>query len=345
MARRWLARLDLPLALAGLMVGLAACASPSPSPTRLRVGYFPNLTHSQALIGLARGDFERSLGPEAVIEAKAFNAGPSVIEALYAGEIDMAYIGPNPAINGFVRSGGEALRVVAGATSGGAAFIVRPQAGIDSPDDLNGKRLASPQLGNTQDVALRAYLADHGLSTTEAGGTVQIIPTANPQILDLFRRGEIDGAWVPEPWATRLMVEGGGSLFLDERDLWPNGEFTTAVVIARTAFLEAHPDLVRAWLEAHVQLSLWERAHPDEAKLLANEAIGELTGAALPQAVLDGAWSRQQVTWDPLRQTILESAWSAYQAGYLDSEPDLRELVDLSLLNPILESRGLPVIP
>lgn len=345
MARRWLARLDLHLALAGLMVGVAACASPSPAQTRLRVGYFPNLTHSQALIGLARGDFERAVGTEAVIEAQAFNAGPSVIEALFAGEIDMAYIGPNPAINGFVRSGGEALRVVAGATSGGAAFIVRPQAGIESPGDLSGKRLASPQLGNTQDVALRAYLADHGLSTTEAGGTVQIIPTANPQILDLFRRSEIDGAWVPEPWATRLMVEGGGRLFLDERDLWPNGEFTTAIVIARTAFLEAHPDLVRAWLEAHVDISLWEQAHPDEAKLLANEAIGELTGAALPQAVLDGAWSRQQVTWDPLRQTIIESAWSAYRAGYLDSEPDLGELVDLSLLNPILEARGLPVIP
>lgn len=345
MTRRRLARLHMPLAIAGLLVGMAACAPSSPSLTRVRVGYFPNLTHSQALIGLARGDFERSLGPEAKVEAKAFNAGPSVIEALFAGEIDVAYIGPNPAINGFVRSGGEALRVVAGATSGGAAFIVRPQAGIEAPNDLNGKRLASPQLGNTQDVALRAYLADHGLSTTEAGGTVQIIPTANPQILDLFRRGEIDGAWVPEPWATRLMVEGGGSLFLDERDLWPNGEFTTAVVIARTAFLEAHPDLVRAWLEAHVELTLWEQANPDEAKRLANEAIGELTGAALPQAVLDGAWSRQQVTWDPLRQTILDSAWAAYHAGYLDSEPDLRELVDLSLLNPILESRGLPGLP
>jgi NitT/TauT family transport system substrate-binding protein len=345
LARHWLARLDLPLVLAGLMVGLAACAPFSSSPSRLRLGYFPNLTHSQALIGLARGDFQRALGPGTAIEAKAFNAGPSVIEALYAGEIDLAYIGPNPAVNGFVRSGGEALRVVAGATSGGAAFIVQPHSGIESPDDLGGKRLASPQLGNTQDVALRAYLADHGLSPTEAGGTVQIIPTANPQILDLFRRGEIDGAWVPEPWATRLMVEGGGSLFLDERDLWPNREFTTAIVIARTAFLEDHPELVRAWLEAHVELTLWEQANPDEAKLLANQAIGGLTGAALPQAVLDGAWSRQQVTWDPLRQTILASARAAFAAGYLEAEPDLGQLLDLSLLNPILESRGLAIIP
>jgi NitT/TauT family transport system substrate-binding protein len=183
------------------------------------------------------------------------------------------------------------------------------------------------------------------LSPTEAGGTVQIIPTANPQILDLFRRGEIDGAWVPEPWATRLMVEGGGSLFLDERDLWPNREFTTAIVIARTAFLEDHPELVRAWLEAHVELTLWEQANPDEAKLLANQAIGGLTGAALPQAVLDGAWSRQQVTWDPLRQTILASARAAFAAGYLEAEPDLGQLLDLSLLNPILESRGLAIIP
>ena len=282
MARPWLARLYLSLAMATLLAGLAACAPPTESITPVRVGYFPNLTHSQALIGLARGDFERALGSTARIDAKAFNAGPSVIEALFAGEIDLAYIGPNPAINGFVRSGGEALRVIAGATSGGAAFIVRPQAGIESPADLDGKRLASPQLGNTQDVALRAYLADHGLSTTESGGTVQIIPTANPQILDLFRRGEIDGAWVPEPWATRLMVEAGGQLFLDERDLWPDGEFTTALVIARTAFLETHPDLVRAWLEAHVEITLWEQAHPDEAKRLANESDRRPDGPGPP---------------------------------------------------------------
>ena len=217
-----------------------------------------------------------------------------MIEAIFAGEMDLGYIGPNPAINGYraQRRRGAASR--RRRYERGAA-LDRPPAGRHRGARRSGRQEPGrPQLGNTQDVALRAYLADHGLRPNRGRRNVQIIPTANPQILDLFRRGEIDGAWVPEPWATRLMVEGGGELFLDERDLWPNGEFTTAIVIARTAFLEAHPDLVQAWLEAHVELTLWEQANPDEAKRLANEAIGELTGAVLPQAVLDGAWSRRR---------------------------------------------------
>jgi NitT/TauT family transport system substrate-binding protein len=339
--------LDLrPGFLACLMLAVTGCASsPAGSETVVHVGYFPNLTHSQALIGLARGDFAEALGAQARIEPKAFNAGPSVIEALFAGEIDLAYIGPNPAINGFVRSQGEALRVIAGATSGGAAFVVRPETGIRSPEDLNGKRLATPQLGNTQDVALRSYLAQHQLQPTERGGTVQIIPTANPEILDLFRRGEIDGAWVPEPWATRLLLEGGGELFIDERTLWPEGDFTTALLIVRTAFLEAHPDLVRAWLQAHVSLTVWEQSNPDEAKLLANAEIGRITSQALPQAVLDGAWSRQRVTYDPLTETIVASAQAAYAAGYLDEAPDLSAMVELGPLRAVLADLGLPALP
>jgi NitT/TauT family transport system substrate-binding protein len=331
--------------IAALVLAAAGCASRGPSGTTIRIAYFPNLTHSQALIGLARGDFAEALGPQTQIDAKAFNAGPSVIEALFAGEIDLAYIGPNPAVNGYVRSQGEALRVIAGATSGGASFIVRPEAGIVSADDLSGKRIATPQLGNTQDVALRAYLTKNHLSPTERGGTVQIIPTENPQILDLFRRGEIDGAWVPEPWATRLILEGNGKLFLDERSLWPNGDFTTALVIVRTEFLREHPDLVQRWLQTHVSLTLWEQANPDEAKRLANEEIARITSQALPEDVLDGAWSRQTVTYDPLTDTILASARAAYAAGYLDAEPDLSGLVDLAPLNLALVELGLPELP
>jgi NitT/TauT family transport system substrate-binding protein len=331
--------------IACLVLAATGCASRGPSGTTVRVAYFPNLTHSQALIGLARGDFAEALGPQVQIDAKAFNAGPSVIEALFAGEIDLAYIGPNPAVNGYVRSQGEALRVIAGATSGGAAFIIRPEAGIAAADDLSGKRIATPQLGNTQDVALRAYLARNQLAPTEKGGTVQVIPTDNPQILDLFRRGEIDGAWVPEPWATRLIVEGGGELFIDERALWPEGQFTTALVIVRTEFLEQHPDLVQDWLQAHVNLTLWEQSNPDEAKRLANEEIARITSQALPAAVLDGAWSRQTVTYDPLTDTILASAHAAYAAGYLDAEPDLSGLIDLAPLNRALTELGLPELP
>ena len=212
----------------------------------IRVAYFANLTHSQVLIGLARGDFQRARGPNVTIQTAVFNAGPSVIEALFANQIDLAYIGPNPAINGYVQSKGAALRIVAGATSGGAALVVRPGANIKTAADLAGKRIASPQLGNTQDVALRNYIIANGLQTKEQGGTVEVIPTDNTLILDLFKLGQIDGAWEPEPWASRLIVEAGGQLLVDERTLWTatHGDFVTAHIIVSTQFLKDHPDVV-----------------------------------------------------------------------------------------------------
>ena len=326
-----------------LALALADCARApvASSVTKIRVGYFPNLTHSQALIGISRGDFAKALGPSIAIDAKQFNAGPSAIEALFAGQLDLTYIGPNPAITGYVRSKGAALRVVAGATSGGAGLVVRPEAGIRSAADLSGKRIASPQLANTQDIALRAYLVANGLRPTEKGGTVQVIPTDNPSILDLFRRGDIDGAWVPEPWTSRLIVDGGGTLFLDERNLWPDGDFATAIVIVSKPFLDNHPDLVKAWLRAHVAVTEWELSHPDEAKALANEQIRLSTGKPLSSAVLDGAWSRQRVTYDPIGSSIAQSAKAAFAAGFLDEEPDLSNLVDLTLLNQVLAEQNL----
>jgi NitT/TauT family transport system substrate-binding protein len=329
-----------------LTVTLTACGRAPSSVSNdkavtMRVGYFPNITHSQALIGFARGDFEKALGPDVTLDVKIFNAGPSVIEAMFARQLDVAYIGPNPAINGYVQSNGEALRIVAGATSAGAAFVVRPAAGIHSPEDLAGKALATPQLGNTQDVALRAYLAAHGLKPVENGGNVRVIPTANPQILDLFRQGQIDGAWVPEPWASRLVVEGGGELFLDERELWPGGDFVTAHIIVNTAFLEAHPDLVKAFLSAHVAITQWELEQPDEAKQIANSEIARITGQALSAEVLDGAWTRMSVTYDPISSSLVKSADDAYTAGFLKTKPDLSGIYDLSLLNQVLTERGL----
>jgi len=310
----------------------------------IRVGYFPNITHAQALIGLARGDFQAALGPDVRIETTQFNAGPSVIEALFAGEIDLSYIGPNPAINGYVQSHGEALRIVAGATSGGAALIVRGDSGIETPADLAGSHLATPQLGNTQDVALRNYLLTLGLDTTDRGGSVEITPTKNPDILDLFRLGEIDGAWVPEPWASRLITEGQGRLLVDERDLWPEGDFTTAMVIVRTEFLEAHPEWVKAWLTAHVEITQWALEHPDEAKSLINTEIETLTGSKLADVVLDQAWDRMRITWDPISNSLFDSADAAYAIGFLNEEPDLSGIYDLALLNEVLASKNLPEI-
>ncbi len=329
------------------VVILSACqaqGTPTPAPQVIRVGYFPNITHSQAILGLARGDFQQALGPNVTIKPTQFNAGPSVIEALFAGQIDLAYIGPNPAINGYVQSKGAALHIVAGATSGGAAFVVRPAANIHAAADLAGKRIASPQLGNTQDVALRNYIVGHGLQTKEQGGTVEVIPTDNAQILDLFRQNQIDGAWVPEPWASRLVVEGGGQLFLDERDLWPNGDFITAHIIVGASFLKAHPDLVKAWLAAHVAVTQWEQAHPAEAQALLNTEIEKMTGKKLKDEVIAQAWQRLRPTWDPVSTSLVTSADAAYTAGFLKEKPNLDGIYDLTLLNEVLKSQGLPEV-
>lgn len=328
-----------------IALALIGCGGPSAGREGIvRVGYFPNITHSQALIGLARGDFAEALGPETVIETTLFNAGPSVIEALYAGRLDIAYIGPNPAITGYVRSGGEALRIVSGATSGGAALVVRHDAGITTLEQLDGRRIATPQLGNTQDVALRNCLTDLGLSPLEEGGTVQVIPTANPQILDLFRQGEIDGAWVPEPWASRLVVEGGGVVLLDERTIWPDGDFVTAHIIVSTPFLMERPEIVRRWLEAHVEITIWENRNPEDAAELLNEEIERLTGKALPEQVLTMALSNMRCTWDPVASSLYASARAAWQSGFLEEEPDLEGIYDLSILNEVLADKGLDTV-
>ena len=286
--------------------------------------------------------FDKALGSGAKIEWKTFNAGPSAIEALFAGAIDMTYIGPNPTISGYVRSNGEALRVVAGAASGGAALVVRNDSGISKAADFHGKKVASPQLGNTQDVALRSWLKRAmALKSTDKGGDVQVIPLANPDQLTLFVKKELDAAWAPEPWATRLIREGNGRLFLDERTLWPSGQFVCANLIVSTKFLKEHPDVVKNWLRAHVELTDWINAHIPEAKKTLNEQIQKETGKALADAVLDEAFGRLQVTYDPLRASLLTSAKSAFDAGFLGRQmPDLSGLYDLSLLNQVLAEKG-----
>jgi sulfonate transport system substrate-binding protein len=309
--------------------------------TVIRVGAFPNITHPQAMVGKSNGWFDKAMGPQVKVEWKSFNAGPSAIEALFAGAIDMTYIGPNPTISGYVRSNGEALRIVAGATSGGAALVVRNDSGIQKPEDFHGKKIASPQIGNTQDVALRAWLKAHGMKTTEKGGDVQVIPLANPDQLTLFIKKELDGAWAPEPWATRLIKEGNGRLFLDERTLWPNRDFITAHLIVRTQFLKQHPDLVKNWIRAHVALTDWINGHLPEAKKLLNQQIAKETGKALPDAVLDEAYGRMTATYDPLRGSLMNAAKSAFDAGFLGRQmPDLSSLYDLSLLNQVLAEKG-----
>ncbi len=309
--------------------------------TVIRVGAFPNITHPQAMVGKANGWFEKAMGPNVKIEWKSFNAGPSAIEALYAGAIDMTYIGPNPTISGYVRSEGQALKVVSGAASGGASLVVRSNAGISKPEDFHGKRVASPQLGNTQDVALRAWLKSHGMKPTDKGGDVKVLPLANPDQLTLFLKEELDAAWAPEPWATRLIQEGNGRLFLDERDLWPNRQFVVTNLIVSAKFLREHPDLVKNWVRANVELTDWINGHLPEAKQLLNSQIQKETGKALPAAIIDVAFSRFTATYDPIRSSLLTSAQSAYEAGFLGRQmPDLSGLYDLSFLNQVLAEKG-----
>src|SRR6202142_2805588 len=309
--------------------------------TVIRVGAFPNVTHPQAMVGKSNGWFEKAMGPGVKIEWKGFNAGPSAIEALFAGAIDMTYIGPNPAIAGYVRSNGEALRIVAGATSGGASLVVRKDSGIEKPEDFHGKKVATPQMGNTQDVSLRAWLIAHGMKTTDKGGDVQVIPLANPDQLTLFLKKELDAPWAPEPWATRLIKEGNGRLFVDERTLWPNGQFVIGLLVVNTKFLKAHPDLVKNWIRANVELTDWINAHPEDSKKLLNQQIQAETGKALPPAVLDEAFARMQVTYDPLHGALTTAAQQAFDDGFLGRQmPDLSRLYDLTLLNQVLAEKG-----
>ena len=344
------------LAVVILAAGLVACGDDdadgssvpdirtptSEGPVTLRLAYFPNVTHAPALVGVKDGTFTKELGGNVTLSAKTFNAGPAVIEALFAGEIDIAYIGPNPAVNGFIKSNGEALRIIAGATSGGAALVVRPGSGIEQPKDFAGKKVATPQLGGTQDVALRAWLIENGLASKEQGGNVTVVPTENPTTLTLFQKGDIDAAWVPEPWASRLILQAGGKLFLDERTLWPNGRFVTTHIIVSRAFLEKHPSVVERFLIGHVKVIQALQNDPEQAKLITNDAIKEITGAALPKEVIDAAWKKVNFTYDPVASSLRKSASDAEKLGFFGGKkPDLSGIYDLGLLNKVLKSLGL----
>ncbi len=328
-----------------LLSGIAALLLLSdgrPAGQEVRIGYFPNMLHAQALVGREQGAFQEEMGDEAAVRMVSFNAGPSVIEAMFADEIDIAYIGPNPAINGYVKSRGEALSIIAGAASGGAVLVVRNDSGIMAPADFAGRRVASPQLGNTQDVALRAWLIGNGLAVGNGGDEVEVIPTANPEILAAFIKGDIDAAWVPEPWGARLVQEGGGRVYLDERDLWPEGRFVTANVIVSKKFLAEHPDIARRFLRAHVRLTQWINGNPAAAKAQINRQIENITSKELPPSVLDEAFSRCEITYDPVPESLAKSAESAYALGFLgDEEPALEGIYNLTLLNEVLEEEGL----
>jgi NitT/TauT family transport system substrate-binding protein len=319
----------------------AAASSGSPQGT-LRLGYFPNITHATALVGVESGIFKDALGAGVTFEVASFNAGGAASEALLGGAIDATYIGPNPAINAFAQSKGAAIRIIAGATSGGAYLVVKPE--IASVADLKGKKLATPQLGNTQDVALRTWLADNGLATdAQGGGDVSILPQENAQTLETFTTGQIDGAWVPEPWATRLVQEGGGKVLIDEKTLWPGGNYVTTHLIVRTDYLQAHPDIVRALLAGHLAANDLVNSDAAKAQQLTNQGIEKITGKTIAAKVITAAWPNLTFTVDPIASSLKGSAEHATKVGLLDAV-DLAGIYDLTVLNELLELAGKPAV-
>lgn len=309
----------------------------------IRIGHFPNMTHAQALVGRSLGIFDQRMG--ARIDWKVFNAGPTEMEALLAGQLDIAYVGPNPAVNAYLRSKGKALRIVAGSASGGASLVVPASSAARTPADFKGKRIASPELGNTQDVALRRWLKNAGL---KPGRDVQVIPVKNADILMLFQQSKLDGAWVPEPWATRLVKEGKGKILFDERTLWKEGKFPTAVVVARSDFMANNRDSLEKFLDAHVEITEWIRKNPGEAKKRINDQLARLAGKPLAAQTLEEAFGRVLITNDPLAGPLVVSAGWAGELGYLpkktDIARDLADIVDVSPLNRVLTRRSLPQV-
>jgi NitT/TauT family transport system substrate-binding protein len=317
----------------------------------LRVGHFPNVTHAQAVIahGLSRqgkGWFEERLGPDVEIQWFVYNAGPSAMEAIFARSIDLTYVGPNPAINAHLKSKGEEIRIVAGACSGGAALVVQSDGRIKADADFRGKKIATPQLGNTQDVACRAWLRSKGLKITMTGGDALVLPTANPDQLALFKKGDLDAVWTVEPWVSRLVLEANGEVYLDESSLWKEtgGKYVTTHLVSSVKFLKEHPELLKKWIAAHVELTQWINGHPDEAKKILNEEIKAETTKALPAATLDSAWKRLEITYDPVSASLLKSAEDAHRIGFIKDKPDLSRIYDLKLLSDVLKEKALPEV-
>ncbi|MEV1331867.1 ABC transporter substrate-binding protein [Micromonospora costi] len=332
--------------LGAATLGTAACgdggdAGGGSGPVTLRLGYFPNITHAPAVVGVEKGIFAEKLGSDVTLEPKTFNAGPAAIEAVFSGALDATYIGPNPTVNAFSKSHGEAVRVVSGAASGGVALVVKP--GITGAQDLRGKKIATPQLGNTQDVAVRYWLKQQGLTTTkEGGGDVTIVPQENAQTVETFSSGAIDGAWVPEPFVSRL-VNDGGKVLVDERDLWPGGKFVITNLLVSTKFLKAHPDVVRRLVEGQVAANDFVNSRPDESQQAISDAIGKITGKPLDLKLIKQAWPTLAFTNDPIATSLKAGLDHAVDVGLTDPV-DLDGLYDLSYLNEALRAQGKPEV-
>jgi NitT/TauT family transport system substrate-binding protein len=304
--------------------------------TELRLGYFPNVTHAAALVGLDQKLFTKELGSTKLVPTK-FNAGPEAVGALLGGSLDASFIGSGPAINAYAKSNGEAVRLVAGTTSGGAQLVVKPT--ITKPEDLVGKTVVTPQLGNTQDVSLKKWLSEKGLT-----GKVKVTNLENAQTLDAFKKGDVDAAWLPEPWSSRLVLDAGAKVLLDEASLWPDGKFPTTVLIVRTQFLQEHPQTVKALLTGLVAAIDFSTKDEAAAKKVVNAQLLELTGKALKPAVIDRAFDNITITADPVAAQFPQLAKDQVTAAIAKEAPNVSGFADFGPLNEVLTKAGQPTV-
>ena len=305
----------------------------------LRLGYFPNITHAQALYARATGEFEKKIG--APIKWISFNAGPTAIEALFTDAVDATFVGPSPTINGFIKSKGAKFVIVAGSASGGAGLIVRKDSGIEGEKDFDGKVIATPQLGNTQDLAARVWFAEKGYRLRERGGTVTLVPLSNPDQLTMFKKKQIDGAWTIEPWMARLEVEGGGHVFLEEKTLWPEGKYVTTHLVVNKVFMAEQKEIVQELLTALIEVT--ERINSDKkaAAALLNEQLKKETGKSMKAEVVEKAVTRVEFTWDPIAPSLKKSAEAAHRIGLFKRAPELNGIYSLGYLNEVLKKKNL----
>jgi NitT/TauT family transport system substrate-binding protein len=307
----------------------------------LRMGHFPNVTHAQGVVAhywsdqgklpdkksnmsdQGKGWFEERLGPDVKIEWYVYNAGPSAMEGILTKSLDVTYVGPNPALNTYLKSKGEEIRVIAGAATGGAALVVHEGGAIAKPEDFRGKKVATPQFGNTQDVSCRAWLTNQGFKITQAGGDVSVIPTNNPDQLPLFMKGDLDGVWTVEPWVSILEMQGNGKAFFEETDS------LTTVLTCSAAFLKDQPDLAKKVVAANRELTEWINAHPEEAQKMVTEEVGALTHSKVSPELIAHAWKRLTFTDAIGREAFETFLKSAQKAGFLTDAGDLGHLVEI----------------
>ena len=308
------------------IAAIALIAGSASAETKIRIGHFPNITHAQGLIAHAltregKGWFEQRLGADVKIEWFVYNAGPSAMEAIFANSIDLTYVGPGPALNAYTKSSGAEIRLIAGSANGGAGLVVQPDQNLKAPSDFRGKKIATPQLGNTQDIACRAWLTEGGLKITQLGGDASVIPTANPDQLALFKQKKIEAVWTVEPWLSRLEQEAGGKVLVEEKDA------ATTVLVSSAKFFQQR-ELVKKIAQAHTELTDWIAKNPDEAQRLIKAELLAETKSDMNAELISSAWIRIALTAEIPRASVEKFVQNSVKAGFIKTAPDLSKLFE-----------------